>query len=283
MENEPIRDRLLREAMESCRPGHDDLGDPEMASLAHELEVSPELAGLHRRLQRLDAAIADAFRDVPVPAGLEARILSRLQAVPSEADSPASEVVPAISARQRESRSIVRGPWVLRRRWFLFAGSLAAAAAAVFLMVLGTLRKPNDFTTRDVLELAEQFYLNDTHGGGQVLGKTAVRSDYPFSRNLMSVMSGRFPEIRWRPIAGFLNRRAVAFDVVGPQGTVATLYVAECSVDGLPAEVPVRPMLSTGETSVSAWQEGELLYVLVVDGGIPAYDRFLAASEGPLA
>jgi hypothetical protein len=42
-------------------------------------------------------------------------------------------------------------------------------------------------------------------------------------------------------------------------------------------------MLSTGETSVSAWQEGELLYVLVVDGGIPAYDRFLAASEGPLA
>ncbi len=269
--------------MESCRPGHDDLGDPEMASLARELEASPELAGLHRRLQRLDAAIADAFRDVPVPAGLEARILSRLQAVPSEADSPAPIVVPpAISAHQGELRSVVPGPWFLRRRWLLFAGGLTAAAAAVLLIVLGMLRRPHEFRKSDVLELAVQFYLNDMHGGGQVLGKTAVRSDYPFSENLMSLISGRFPEIRWRPIAAFLNRRAVAFDVVGPQGTVATLYVTECSVDGLPAEVPVRPMLSTGDTSVSAWQEGELLCVLVVDGGIQAYERFLAGSEGPL-
>ena len=283
MENEPIRDRRLWEAMECCRPGHDDLADAEMESLARALEASPELAGLHRRLQRLDAALADAFRDVPVPPGLEARIRARLQAVPSEVDSPSPEVVPAVATQEAGVGPVGPGPHISRRRWLLTAGGAAAAAAAVFLIVLGSLQKPDEFTKSDVFDVALRFYLNDTHEGGRVLSENAPHSEYPFSQGLMGVVSRRFSEIRWRPITGFLNRRAVAFDVVGPQGTVATLYVAECSVDGLPAEVPIRPMLSTGETSVSAWQEGELLYVLVVDGGIQAYERFLATSEGPLA
>lgn len=280
MENEPIRDPRLWEAMESCRPGHDDLADPEMAWLARELEASPELVGLHRRLQRLDAAMADAFRDVPVPPGLEARILARLEEVSSEVPSSQPEVVPATSLPAGLPGAGAARPLPWRRRWLLAGGGLATAAV-VLLVLLGSLPKPTRLAKSEVLHDAIQFYLSDTHEGGHPLAEAAP--EYPFSQSLASVVSRRVSEIRWRSLEGFLNRTAVAFDVVGPQGIAATLYVTDCSADELPSEVPLRPMLSTGETSVSVWQEGGLLYVLVVEGGIPAYERFCAASAGPVA
>lgn len=281
MENDPVRDPRLWEALESCRPGHDDLAEPEMASLAREVEASPELAGLHRRLQRLDAAMADAFRDVPVPSGLEARILARLESDSSRVHSSLPEVVPATCTPAALPEADAARPLPSRRRWFLAVGGLAAVAAAVLLVALGVFQEPAVLAKSEALNGAIQFYLTDPHAGGRPLADAAP--EHPFSPSLASVVARRFSEIRWRPIEGFLNRRAVAFDVVGPQGIVATLYATDCPVDGLPSEVPQRPMLSTGETSVSAWQEGGLLYVLVVEGGIPAYERFCAASAGPVA
>jgi len=281
MENEPIRNPRLWEAMESCRPRHDDLADPEMAWLARELEASPELTGLHRRLQRLDAAMADAFRDVPVPPGLEAQILARLESASSKAIASPAGIVPATRISADLPGTDVPRPLPLRRRWLLAVGGLGAAAAAVLLVAIGILQKPAGLAKSEVLNGAIQFYLSDPHEGGRPLAEAAP--EYPFSPSLASVVSRRFPEVHWRPIQGFLNRSAVGFDVIGPQGIVATLYVTDCPVDELPSEVPLRPMLSTGETSVSAWQEGGLLYLLVVEGGIPAYERFCAGSAGPMA
>jgi hypothetical protein len=287
MENQPSYDARLWEAMEACRPGRDDLNDPEMAALAQQLAASPELASLHERLQRLDAALAGAFCDVPVPEGLEARILARLKAESIEGQSPSAESIPQmmVAGRHREVSGGVdtRGPHAARRRWMLLAGGLTAAAAAVLVLALVPFHKRGEFTRSDVLDSAIAYHANDTHEGGRVLDKASPPSDYPFSATLLSLVSGRFSEIRWRPVTDFLNRSAVAFDLIGPEGRMATVYVASCSVDGLPAEVPPRPMLSTGETSVSAWQEGNLVYVLVVDGGIQAYERLLVGSAGPVA
>jgi hypothetical protein len=283
MENEPSHDPRMWEAMEACRPGRDDLADPEMAALSRQLAASPKLASLHERLQRWDAALADAFCDVPVPEGLEARILARLEAESVEVRSPSPESIPelTVAGRHRDASGGVdaRGPHASRRRWMLVAGGLTAAA--VFILAFVPLHKRGEFTRSDVLDSAIAYYADDTHEGGRVLGKASP--DYPFSSTLLSLVSGRFPEIRWRPAAGFLNRSAVAFDLLGPEGRMATVYVASCSVDGLPAEVPMRPMLSTGETSVSAWQEGDLVYVLVVDGGSQAYERLFVGSAGPVA
>jgi len=41
-------------------------------------------------------------------------------------------------------------------------------------------------------------------------------------------------------------------------------------------------MLSSGASSVSAWQEGHLVYILAVAGGGSAYERLLATAAGPL-
>ena len=82
MESSPIRDPRILEALEACRPGSEDIRDPVMEPLARQLGVFPELAALYERLQQTDRAIAEVFREVPVPAGLAARVLTQMAAAP---------------------------------------------------------------------------------------------------------------------------------------------------------------------------------------------------------
>ena len=78
MNDEPRRDERIAEAIEAYRPGRDDPSDPALAPLVERLAADAELALKHQRLQRLDAALGEAIRDVPVPEGLCQRILDRL-------------------------------------------------------------------------------------------------------------------------------------------------------------------------------------------------------------
>ncbi len=281
-ENDPIRNPQTWRAMESCRPGHNDQADPEMAPLARQLAESPELAKAFERLQRIDAALARAFRDVPVPEGLESRVLSRLAARAAQGQ-PLSPEAAVASPPQAEFGHEEPGPHRSpRRRWLLVAGSVAATAAAVFLVVYSLLGRRGEFSKWDVLSFAIECRGNDSADGGRLLGATEESPRYPLSDSLVSLASGQFSQVRWRSLV-FLNRHAVAYDLIGPEGRIATVYVSSCSVEGLPSDVPPHPMHSTGEVAVSAWQEGGLLYVLAVDGGTPAYDRFFAVASGPLA
>ena len=78
MSDQPIQDPRIREAMEACRPGSDDLEDPALVFLAEQLAADPKLGHVFERLQRLDGTVAEAFGDVPVPDGLADRITARL-------------------------------------------------------------------------------------------------------------------------------------------------------------------------------------------------------------
>ena len=78
MEHENFGHREILEAMESCRPGSDDLFDPALAPLVEVLTLDPDLADRFQRQQQADAAVASAFRDVAVPDGLAERLLGRL-------------------------------------------------------------------------------------------------------------------------------------------------------------------------------------------------------------
>ena len=284
MENKPIRDPRFWEAIDSCRPGHQDQTDPDMADLRRELAESPELAKTRERLQKLDAALAHAFRDVPAPVGLESRILARLQA---EAAEPSPPPPPAQGSVDRALEpSFPAGAITLtaisRRRWLVLGSSAAAAvAAAVVFLVFGLVGRHKEFAWPEVLDIAIGYHLKDETDRTAAPAISLI--DYPLSPTLQDLLSGRFSQVRGRSVTGFLNRDAVAYDLLGPNGRVATVYVASCSVDGVPMEVPRHPMHSTGEVSVSAWQEGGLVYVLVVDGGTQAYERLFAPPSGPLA
>lgn len=283
MENDPTRDPRLREMMEACRPNSDDLADPEMAVLARQLATYPELARLHGRLQRFDAALADAFRDVPVPEGLESRILARLEAESTALRVPLPEPIPAGPAPDSGDRSIARVSRASRRHWLLAIGGLAATAAAVLLLVFSLLpRRAPIARPEELLVFAIEWFLNESSDPGQLFDPEHPSSQYPLSPSLVGLVSGQVSVIRWRSLEGFFGHHADAFDLIGPEGRVATVYAGPFSVEGLPGQVPLRAMHSTGEISASAWQEGDLMYVLVVNGGERAYERLLSAAVGPV-
>ena len=133
MEHETFGHREILEAMESCRPGSDDLFDPALAPLVEVLTLDANLADRFRQQQHVDAAVASAFRDVAVPDGLAERLLGRLAEVhkrrrrrrPSSAEWPKSPqeglcdsraaTVTAIAAARQRSRSLAAG-WPSRPR-----------------------------------------------------------------------------------------------------------------------------------------------------------------------
>jgi len=74
----------------------------------------------------------------------------------------------------------------------------------------------------------------------------------------------------------------VAYDLTGPNGRRATLYAIKVKVEGqLGESPPMRPAVTQG-VAVSAWQSGQVVYVLVVDGGTQEYRHFLRRLGGPL-
>jgi len=265
MDNRPIRDERILHAIEACRPGSDDLADPELEFLAAELEADPELADLYDRLQFLDAKLAVAFRDVPTPEGLEQRLLDRLAAAQVEQTIPADSATAASPRPKRISRKLL---WA--------AGGVAGVAAAVLVAAWIGVFGPEQYNAQAVLDEAIRFCREDSREAGVLLADRTRQPDYPISREI-----ARVPGIRWRPVNGFVGCKGVAFDIRSRGGSQATLYVVQRELtDPLFRPTP-RPSFSTGGHSASTWMEAGLLYVLVVDGGTQAYQGFIAP-RGPL-
>lgn len=246
MDNQPIRDERILEAIEACRPGSDDVADPALAYLADQLATDPQLADLYQRLQQVDGRLAAGFRDVPVPDGLEQRLLDHLAAARrSEAaeaeqseETPADE--PAVPASPR--------PKYYSRRWLLAGSGLLTAAAAIWIAVLIGVHRPVDYTPSDVRDIAIHSFKEDWDGkqwpeGGQELTQTSQPSELPLSRY---VLPPSRVQMRCRQVT-FLERRAVAYDMKNLAGRPATLYVVKCTVDGLQrTSPPLSPSHDTG-------------------------------------
>jgi hypothetical protein len=279
MDHEPIRDDLL-EAMEACRSHSDDLRDPRFAALARQLLTDPELARRFDRLQCGDARLKLAFQDVPVPDGLASRLLERLAASRAEGQEPAGGLRHAtepLAAPATICCPAARPAARFTRRGLFAAAAVAAMAATVMLAVMLGSKAQRPYTPTEVLEDTTQLFASEVPPEGQLVTETPPPADYPLSRDV-------FPwrDIRWRPVEKLLGVPAVAYDLPGPGGTRATLYVIQRSVPGLPAAAPLAPDWSTGGCSAAAWQSGDLVYVLVVEGGFRDYKNCLNFSRGPL-
>ncbi len=78
LDDREIRNRRVENAIEACRPDGRNADDAEFAFLTAELAANPSLADRYDRVQRLDARIAAAMREVPVADDLADRLLARL-------------------------------------------------------------------------------------------------------------------------------------------------------------------------------------------------------------
>lgn len=273
------RRQRLWEAMESCRHGSDDLSDsqfaddPQFAELAARLVEDPELRVQFQRLQAADKAITAVFADVPVPVGLANRISQRLAGKVTAAVADSASPTPLREQAKRFSR----------RR--LFAGFTALSAAVILLGLVWIETHPSRHDTPDkVLDEALDFFGRDNQFGGdnqpfgELVSRVAPPAGYPLSRDIRRDI---VPDVRWRYVEKFLGGRAMAYDLPTGGGR-ATLYVLERNVPGLPAFPPDGPSLSTGGKSAAAWQAGNLLYVLVVEGDAGTYSGYLDQAHGPL-
>ncbi|HUT13882.1 MAG TPA: hypothetical protein VMY42_25560 [Thermoguttaceae bacterium] len=270
MKDQPIRDERILEAIEACRPGSDDMADGELAFLAAELEAHPELADLYDRLQRTDEVVAAAFREVPVPEGLEQRLLDHLAAARA-ADTLAADSRKATAALA-EDRPVVAAvrPRRFSRRWLIAGGTLTTTAAAVLVAVVVWMLNhgPQPYTKQMVLEDAQRFFIDESRELGPI--RTYPNEPPPADYRIRPEQLGQM--LQWRPITGFLDCDGVAYDVPGGQ---ATIYVVRRTIDDrLPVQPPPSADPTTGGVSASVWQQGELLCVLVVDGDSDAYRRF---------
>lgn len=271
MPNQPIRDPRIWELLEACRPASDDLEDPLLGPLAEQLAANPELADLLERVQRLDASLAEAFRDVPLPDGLEDRITTRLAAA-RNGHKPATEDQPAAEAPGAEPVGQATEPRRrFSRRWLVAGGAVAAVAASVVLAIVGPNRASPVLDHDRVLKNAKVDF-EDWIAHGQASDPGSPPKRYPLSRDVGGV---DVPEVRWRWI-DLLGCRGVAYDLNPGRGTPrATLYVLRATVPGLGSLPPSKPDSETGGRSVAAWQTDDLLYVLVVEGGTRSYQSFL--------
>ncbi len=254
MDEKPIHDERIIEAIEVHRRG-DDLS-PQLADL------DPAASELRRRIQDTDDVISAAFKDVPVPQGLAERLLDRLE-VSVQAPAAAS---PMVARPKRVSR-----------RWAVAGCTLLAIAAGLLVFAWIGINNAPTWSEDKVLADAIKFFNSDRAGDGHLFAEAKPPESYPPSRDVI-LGTGT----KWRRVEGFLGSKGVAYDLPGRGGSFATLYVVKRKVSGLPSEPPRKPRGDTGGVSSAAWQDGGLLYVLVIRGGTRSY-RGLLAPLGPVA
>ncbi len=280
MDKLPADDPRILEALEACRPGSDDLSDPAMEALAARMAGSPELDGLYERLQRLDKVLADAYRDVPVPAGLADRILARLRESPADPAWGASlEEPPAIEAPQPApgpgERPGERGLRRSRRAWMVGAGGLVAIAASLLIAVLLGIRSRQQPNLGQLYLAATDDFSQGLHEGApRLAANDRLVAKYPWGAFVRQDV-----QIQWRQERELLGYPGVCYHMIGPGGVPATLYVLadddEISLVGASATDPVN----SGGLSYSAWREKGLLYVLVVAGEKHDYLRLFSPTS----
>lgn len=274
-----MTDRKIQQAIDACRPGCDDLQSPEMDFLAEAVRSDPEARRQYERSQQFDAAVSWAFRDVPVPADLGERLRAVLEAS-SDQSPTASPELPSPPSAARDAREDLKPPrrWprgIRRRTWTVMAGSLAAAAALVgFLLVA------------QPFGAAEPVADERLPGEIQVWTDAVVRQGW--NDNLQAAELGEHPldpavrgmPRRWCQIATDYDARTMVYDLAPPGSDPAVVFCmrSKARTSALPNSPPWNALSATGGMTLGVWRRGEMVYVLVVQGGPQRYREFIEAS-----
>lgn len=274
-----MTDQEIQHAIDACRPGSDDLQQPEMAALAETVRHDPEVRRQYECSQQFDALVSEAVHDVCVPAGLADRLLAALEPTSGQATVESPEPVASISS-ERDIRKAAAGVgrWSHRRRsriWTIMAGSLTAAAAlAGFLLLVPyfsvTEPRPDDRLPGEIMMWADAVV---RQGWNEDL-PTAQVLERPLDRAVRAR-----PE-RWCSIATSYDSQTIVYDVA-PRGTeMALVFCMRSRVRSstLPEMPPWNAFSATGGLTLGVWRRGDMVYVLVVRGGSRRYRELIEAA-----
>ena len=168
------------------------------------------------------------------------------------------------------------------RRWLAGTASLAVGAiVAAGVYFFGS--SPSVLGPEGILEAVRVFQDREIPEPGYSLAEHVLPDGFPLGS---SVVHGA--ATHWRPVSDFLGRSGVAYDLnIG--GVRGTLYVVQLDrprgspkVIDAPAHASPTPTKTTGGRAMAVWTQSNLLYVMVVQGGVREY-RSLVAQPGGLA
>lgn len=242
--------------------------DADEARLLEQMLASdPELAAELARVEAWDVELEHGFHDVPVPTGLAERLLAAHQPV-AAANAPVAEIVPVTPAVADVALPARR---FSRRAWF---GALAGLAAAI-LVVAGLTNwalAPQVLSVDTLLEGSHVVALELPEGEWSVDWKSPVLAEHPFDSSALVVRP-----VGWQRQSTALDSAAIVYDLAGPRRKAARLLVyrmpgAQSSLASFPTRTPRD---TTGGYALGAWQRGDLVFVLVVEGNAARYGSFI--------
>lgn len=275
----------IRELMDSCRGTEDELRQPEMQPLAELVAMDVRAARQLARSRELDTDITHAVHDVPIPTGLEQRLLAAMAeagggspahfAIPNrEAAASIDEANPHDETSPHDAGQIdvvtlpeARG--FRGRSWHVWAALATCAAALVLVPLLAVNWRPAvDVNRDDLLVSAMNWNLNDEDWipGNQVWTK------HPIPNRMFTTSVKR----RQRVQLASYGISAACYELNMPRGSAARVFVfANPSGLTLPAAPPRAPLFTQGKCA-AAWSAEGFVYVLVLEGDLADYGGLIA-------
>jgi hypothetical protein len=268
----------LYKLIELCRPGSDDLCDPDQAELARQVQADAEIRARYEAVQKLDGAIGTAFHDVPVPAGLEQRLLagvaarvrdkaSDTPANPSQNERSATSAAELEAAPRRKKRFLRR-----RMRWIgvggVAAALLIAVAAWAIVKMYPAPKVPLETLAHRALRWVDQL-LTQPWKSLDENGPEGLVPGYPLEPSL------RAGPLRFQQF-GDERDTVVAYDLAAPGQPIAAQFTIRTSREyDVPGVMMSKPLWSSGPYCIGACQRDGVLYVLVVEGDAGRFRQFV--------
>lgn len=249
----------IRQQIDACRAGSNDLTSPAMAELADALKHDPAAAEELARSQRMDEQVRSALHDLPVPASLAERLLAAVRS-----NQPSAEATLAADSRVR------RFP---RRRWLIVAA--LTTAALLLLAALPLFRSRRGVSQQQLAADVTVWLSNLQPKAWQPVGKLPhnVALDPAVIAKPQQWQGSMANTPAW-------SSSVVAIDLMPPgAGSRAILFAVTTPAR---VNVPTRPVatawltLSGGFTGI-AWQRqgSSVLFVLAVEDRNLPLERFV--------
>lgn len=275
--NDPDTQKAIKEAIDACRPGADDASLPEMSQLADSLRNDDRVRGWYDHTQQSDVAIGRAFRDVPIPEGLAARLAASVQKEGEGSHEGSSSLVDEAAREQDDlnAAASVAVPASRRKRWSGVA--IVGISLAVVLLMCFFLFRPasRDIVIKDLPREVNEWIEEapDWTDWNADLAEAPV-DDYP--RDARFRASPR----RWRVAGTRYDSRTIVYDISRPGDGFAYVFCIHTKGRAvpLPTVPPSNPRWTTGGVAIGAWQRNGMTYIVAVQGGKQRYREFVGPS-----
>jgi len=275
-----MNEKQIREALDACRPGSDDLSLPDLAPLARTVAESTQWRAAFENVRKSDTAIAQALHEVAIPAGLEARLLAAVKAA-HEAQPGGTlphDLAPPLQhhAGQPQSSTAVspaKTRHVSRRTWLTV---VATVAATVLVAAWGFdhWRRPPAMNAENLG--FEALAWSQNLSADWLDMSEAKQMNRPVDRQI------RFKPHGWQLVATSHDATTVAYDLTGTRGTAMLFVLSPAAIPEALSSSAIR-IPSTGGWGVAAWKNGDFVYVLLVEERRQKLDRYLASPATEIA